>query len=278
MPGKEKNAPAKTASKNAAPYKKAEPKKAEEKKAAPAKSSLFQARPKNFGIGQDVPYNRDLSRFMRWPTFVTMQRKKRVLLRRLKVPPAINQFNNVLDRTTRNEVLKLVKKYAPETRKERSERLNKVAAEKKKNPKATVNTKAPVAVVSGLQEVTRAIEKKEAKLVVIANNVDPIELVLWMPTLCRTQKIPYAIVKDKARLGDCIGQKTAAVVAFTEVKSEDEGALKNIIRSVNARFLSRSNIIARQWGGRQLSLRSRAALRKKRGRPAAVASGDADEE
>ena len=210
MPGKEKKAPAKTASKKAAPYA-----KAGEKKPAPAaKVSQFQARPKNFGIGQDVPYKRDLSRFMRWPTFVTMQRKKRVLLRRLKVPPAINQFSNVLDRTTRNEVLKLVKKYAPETRKERVERLNKVAAEKKKNPKSTVSTKAPRAVVSGIPEVTRAIEKKTAKLVCIANNVDPLELVLWMPTLCRSQKIPYAIVKDKARLGDCIGQKTATAIEY----------------------------------------------------------------
>lgn len=273
MPGKEKNAPAKTATKKAAPYKKAEPKKAVEKK-APKVPSAFQARPKNFGIGQDVPYKRDISRFMRWPTFVTMQRKKRVLLRRLKVPPAINQFNSVLDRTTRNEVLKLVKKYAPETRKERNERLNKAAEEKKKNPKATVNTKAPVSVVTGLQEVTRAIEKKSAKLVVIANNVDPLELVLWVPTLCRSQKIPYAIIKDKARLGDAIGQKTAAVIAVTEVKADDEGALKNIIRSVNARFLSRGNVIARKWGGRQLSLRSRAALRKKRSRNTAVVAAD----
>jgi large subunit ribosomal protein L7Ae len=84
-----------------------------------------------------------------------------------------------------------------------------------------------------------------------------------MPTLCRSQKIPYAIVKDKARLGDCIGQKTATAIAIVDVKSEDEGALKNVIRSVNARFLSRSDVIRRQWGGRQLSLRSRAAIRKK---------------
>jgi large subunit ribosomal protein L7Ae len=262
MPGKEKKVPAKTASKNAAPYKKGAAVKEDKKN--PGVKSVFAARPKNFGIGQDVPYKRDLSRFMRWPTFVTMQRKKRVLLRRLKVPPAINQFNNVLDRSTRNEVLKLLKKYAPENRKERAERLNKVAAEKKKNPKSTLTTKAPIAAVSGLQEVTRAIEKKTAKIVLIANNVDPLELVLWMPTLCRTNKIPYAIVKDKARLGDCIGAKTACCVAVTEVKSEDEGALKNIIRSVNARFLARSDVIRRQWGGRQMSLRSRAALRKKR--------------
>lgn len=258
MPGKEVKKATKPATKAAAPYKKAA--EAPAKKAAAP--SPFQARPKNFGIGQDVPYARDLSRFMRWPTFVTMQRKKRVLQRRLKVPPTINQFTKVLDRSSRNELLKLVKKYAPETRKERKARLNKVAEEKKQNPKKTISTKAPVSVVTGLQEVTRAIEKKEAKLVVIACNVDPIELVLWIPTLCRSQKIPYAIVKDKARLGDAIGQKTAVVAAFTQVNAEDEGNLKNLIRSVNARFLARGEAIRRQWGGRQLSLRSRAAIRK----------------
>lgn len=89
-----------------------------------------------------------------------------------------------------------------------------------------------------------------------------------MPNLCRANKVPYAIVKDKARLGDAIGQKTATCVAFLDVQAEDEAALKNLIRSVNARFLSRSDVIRRQWGGLQLSLRSRAELRKKRARNA----------
>jgi len=281
MPGKEAKKPVakKPAAKAAAaPYKKAAaaPAKAEaKKKAAAPQASLFQARPKNFGIGQDVPYSRDLSRFMRWPTFVTMQRKKRVLQRRLKVPPAVNQFSKVLDRSTRNELLKLVKAHAPETRKERRARLHEAAQSKKENPNKTVSTKRPVAVVTGLQEVTRAIEQKAAKLVVVANNVDPLELVLWLPTLCRSLKIPYAIIKDKARLGDAIGQKTATVVAITDVKPEEEGNLKSLIRSVNARFLSRSDVSRRQWGGRQLSLRSRAALRKKRARTThSTAAGD----
>jgi len=280
MPGKEGKKPvAKVAGKTAAPYKKAAAPAKEAPKKAAAQPSQFQSRPKNFGIGQDVPYARDLSRFMRWPTFVTMQRKKRVLQRRLKVPPPVNQFSKVLDRSTRNELLKLVKKYAPETRKERRTRLAKAATEKAADAKKTVSTKRPLSVVTGLQEVTRAIEKKTAKLVVVANNVDPIELVLWVPTLCRAQKIPYAIVKDKARLGDAIGQKTATVVAIEDVKPEDEAVLKNLSRSVNARFLARTDVIRRQWGGRQLSLRSRAEIRKNRIRPATTtAAHDSDDE
>ena len=36
---------------------------------------------------------------------------------------------------------------------------------------------------------------------VIAHDVDPIELVIWLPALCRKMGIPYCIVKGKARLG-----------------------------------------------------------------------------
>lgn len=258
MPGKEVKKNAKPAAKASAPYKKSE------------KSAVFVPRPKKFGIGQDVPYSRDLSRFMRWPTFVTMQRKKRVLQRRLKVPPALNQFTKVLDRTSRNELLKLVKKYAPETRKARRARLSQAAVDKKANPSKTVASKAPLAVITGIQQVTRAIEKKTARMVVIANNVDPIELVLWMPCLCRANAVPYAIVKDKARLGEAVGQKTVTCAAFVDVNAEDEAAFKNLVRSVNARFLSRSDVLRRQWGGLQMSLRSHAALRKKLARTSGV--------
>jgi large subunit ribosomal protein L7Ae len=36
---------------------------------------------------------------------------------------------------------------------------------------------------------------------VIAHDVDPIELVVWLPALCRKMEVPYCIVKGKARLG-----------------------------------------------------------------------------
>lgn len=67
----------------------------------------------------------------------------------------------------------------------------------------------------GLNHVTKLIEEKKAKLVVIASNVDPIELVVWLPTLCRKLDIPYCFVKGKARLGQLVHQKNAAVVALT---------------------------------------------------------------
>jgi len=37
---------------------------------------------------------------------------------------------------------------------------------------------------------------------VISHDVDPIELVVWLPALCRKMGIPYCIVKSKARSVD----------------------------------------------------------------------------
>ena len=51
-------------------------------------------------VGQDIQPKRDLSRFVRWPKYVRLQRQRAVLVQRLKVPPPINQFRQTLDRQT----------------------------------------------------------------------------------------------------------------------------------------------------------------------------------
>jgi len=43
--------------------------------------------------------------------------------------------------------------------------------------------------------------------VIISHDVDPIELVVWLPALCRKMNIPYCIVKGKARLGHVVHKK-----------------------------------------------------------------------
>merc|ERR1719273_2827621 len=64
------------------------------------KNPLFVARPRNFEIGQHIQPKRDLSRFVRWPKYVRLQRQKAVLQTRLKIPPPLNQFYSTLDRQT----------------------------------------------------------------------------------------------------------------------------------------------------------------------------------
>ena len=64
------------------------------------KNPLFVARPRNFEIGQHVQPKRDLSRFVKWPKYIRLQRQKAVLQTRLKIPPPINQFLSSLDKQT----------------------------------------------------------------------------------------------------------------------------------------------------------------------------------
>lgn len=60
----------------------------------------------------------------------------------------------------------------------------------------------PVQVIKfGLKHVTTLIEEQKASLVVIAHDVNPIELVVWLPALCRKMGIPYCIIKGKVRRG-----------------------------------------------------------------------------
>lgn len=53
-----------------------------------------------FCAGGTVQPKRNLTRYVRWPKYVRLQRQKQVLYQRLKVPPAINQFTQTLDKQT----------------------------------------------------------------------------------------------------------------------------------------------------------------------------------
>jgi large subunit ribosomal protein L7Ae len=70
------------------------------------------------------------------------------------------------------------------------------------------------------------VENKKAQLVMIAHDVDPIELVVFRPALCRKMGVP---IKGKARLGHLVHKKTCTTVAFTQVNSEDKGALAKLL-------------------------------------------------
>jgi hypothetical protein len=74
---------------------------------------LIEKRPRNFGIGQDIQPKRNLSRMVKWPEYVRLQRQRKVLAQRLKVPPAIAQFQSTLDRNTAAQVRNLRRVYLP---------------------------------------------------------------------------------------------------------------------------------------------------------------------
>merc|ERR1712146_430166 len=137
-----------------------------------------------------------------------MQRQRRVLYQRLRVPPAINQFTKTLTSNQSKNLWRLLTKYAPETKKDKVMRL-KSAAELKAQGKE-VPTNKPFTVKYGLNHVTQMVENNEAKLVVIAHDVDPIELVLWLPQLCRNKKVPFVVVKNRSSPGKIVHQSNAS--------------------------------------------------------------------
>jgi len=186
---------------------------------------------------------------VKWPEYVRLQRQKKILNLRLKVPPAIAQFQNVLDRNTAAQTLKLLNKYRPESKTEKKERLLKEATAIKEGKKKEDVSKKPYAVKYGLNHVVGLIENKKAALVLIPNDVDPIELVIFLPALCRKMGVPYAIIKGKARLGTVVHKKTAAVVALTEVRSEDKTELSKLVQAIKEGYTEKYEEAKRHWGG-----------------------------
>jgi large subunit ribosomal protein L7Ae len=252
-----------------APYDKTKTKTQQTKAAVQAaqpagKNPLFEKRPKNFGIGGAIQPKRDLTHFVRWPKYVRLQRQKRVLFDRLKVPPSIHQFSRTLDKNLAKTLFAFLDKYKPETRAEKKERLQKTAkqlSELKKGQELPA-TPRPHFVKYGINHVTTLVETKKAKLVVIAHDVDPIELVVWLPALCRKMAVPYCIVKSKSRLGQVVHKKTATALAITTVRKEDQPALNTLTQAIFENYNERFDDLRRVWGGGLLGRRSMDAIKK----------------
>jgi len=217
------------------------------------KSNLFEKRSRNFRIGGDVQPRRDLTRFVKWPKYIRLQRQKRILLQRLKVPPTLAQFSHTLDKNQFATLARLLKKIQPETKAEKKERLQGTAANQAKG-KDSKNGSLPV-LKFGINHVTQLIEDKKAKLVVIAHDVDPVELTCWMPALCRKMEVPYCIVKGKSRLGQLVHKKSATCVAITSVKGEDKKDLDTIAENMKSQF-NDNHAIHRRWGGGVMGVKS----------------------
>jgi large subunit ribosomal protein L7Ae len=78
-------------------------------------------------------------------------------------------------------------------------------------------------VKAGLNEVTKAIERGTAKLVVIAEDVSPAELVMHLPILCEEKSTPYSYIATRKELGEKAGLRMAtSAIAIVESPAENE--------------------------------------------------------
>ncbi len=87
-------------------------------------------------------------------------------------------------------------------------------------------------VRKGTNETTKAIERATAKLVIIAENVEPPEVVAHLPILCEERKIPYVFVPTKEKLGTAIGIDVPAASACITKEGEADSLLKEITNRI----------------------------------------------
>ena len=71
----------------------------------------------------------------------------------------------------------------------------------------------------GINEVTKSIERGEAKVVFFAKDVSPKEIVAHIPALCNEMKIPYIEVEQREKLGSYVKIKSTTAVSVVELGS-----------------------------------------------------------
>lgn len=84
-------------------------------------------------------------------------------------------------------------------------------------------------VKKGVNEVTKALERGAAKLVVIAEDVNPKEIVAHLPLICEDKGIKCIYVPSKQELGEAVGIKACSSIA---VISAGEGDGKELLMKV----------------------------------------------
>jgi large subunit ribosomal protein L7Ae len=83
-------------------------------------------------------------------------------------------------------------------------------------------------VRKGTNEATKAIERGISKLIIIAEDVEPPEVVAHLPILCEEQNTAYAFVPSKQELGKALGiDITSAAAAIL-----DSGDAQHIVDQV----------------------------------------------
>ncbi|MFQ5474923.1 MAG: 50S ribosomal protein L7Ae [Candidatus Nanoarchaeia archaeon] len=85
-------------------------------------------------------------------------------------------------------------------------------------------------IKKGTNEVTKAVEKGNAKLVAIAADVNPPEIVMHLPVLSKEKEVPCIKVGNREELGAAAGLS----LGTTAVAVVNEGNAKKLIEEIKA--------------------------------------------
>lgn len=86
----------------------------------------------------------------------------------------------------------------------------------------------------GVNEATKAIERGIAKLVVMAEDVTPEEILMHIPVLCEEKQVPYAYVPSREELGRASGIE----VQTSSIAIAEEGDSKRLVADIAGRLNS----------------------------------------
>jgi large subunit ribosomal protein L7Ae len=93
---------------------------------------------------------------------------------------------------------------------------------------AVTVAKATGKLRKGVNEATKAVERGIAKLVIMALDVTPPEVLMHIPIICDEKKVPYVYVPSKIELGKASGiEVPTSSIAITE-----EGDAKKLVAEI----------------------------------------------
>lgn len=84
----------------------------------------------------------------------------------------------------------------------------------------------------GTNETTKSIEKGSAKIVVIAEDVDPEEIVMHLPEICKEKGIPFVYVPNKKELGKFAGMEVQSAAIAIEDAGNGVDLLKDVTNNL----------------------------------------------
>ncbi len=87
-------------------------------------------------------------------------------------------------------------------------------------------------VRKGTNETTKAIERGVSKLVVIAEDVDPPEVVAHLPILCEERNAAFIFVPSKQQLGASLGIDVGSAAATIIDPGEAQHIVEQVVTSI----------------------------------------------
>jgi len=199
----------------------------------------FEKRVKSQGIGRKIFYKRDLTRFVKWPKYIRIQRQRRIFCQKLKIPPAIFQFTRTLDKNMTSQLFQLLSSY------KKNEGIKTNTSFKKSLDIKKI--KNSILIRHGINTVAKLVKNQKSLFVLIAHDVNPIDCVVWMPTLCSKMGVPYCIVKNKSKLGSLVNRKTTSCITLTYLNSKDNESLEKLLECFRKNFNERYSEAINRW-------------------------------